>query len=219
MSYFNAWWTSRSYSVISLDEEDYFQSQGATVSLPRVKSWKIDGGPDTLIMFDFSNAEKLKFCTDGCSQYPFDLALLPITVPEMVLNFTFTPEILSMTKPYSLLQVTTITFSCMGLPDQLHRYLHLPNLKKLSFDSVYYFPLEDTTDQTKYKYTANPYAFLDSLFFQNIPGLESLSLRTTEVDDKLLANLQYCPRFRELRFIWSPIKEGRAHHVAYDELG
>jgi hypothetical protein len=173
--------------------DECFLPQGRMVSLPRVKSWRIVDGFDAILMFDFSNARRLDYTCDETT-HPFDLVLLPSNLSEMILAFNFTPEILSMPQPHSMPHINTMEFCFMDLPSHLQRYFHLPKLKRLILKDVTCRSSFDTIHTKE-----EPPIFLDPLFFQSVPDLEFLSLFKTPVDDKLLANLRYCPQFRELR--------------------
>jgi hypothetical protein len=91
----------------------------------------------------------------------------------------------------------------MDLPNHLQQYFHLPKLKRSILEDVTCRSSFDTI-HTKEE---SP-IFLDSLFFQSVPDLEVPSLFRTPVDDKLLANLRYCPQSRGLRIDTYHVFEG-----------
>jgi hypothetical protein len=167
-----------------------------TVFLPQVKSWKISGGHDTLHIFDFSAAERLDFSWDE-SPHPFKLTLFPPNLSEMVLSFEVIPKDLPIPSPYSMPHITTIKFESMDIPSHLQRYFHLPKLKRLYLDNItcrLSFDIDETWEDD-----TEPDMLLDPLFFQSVPELEFLSLYRMSVDDRVFANLQLCPQFRQLK--------------------
>jgi hypothetical protein len=158
--------------------------------------------------FDFSNVESLNLSSGGL--LPFD-HLIPF--PTSLISLTLKRDILSTVGlgnalPCVLPNLTTLRLLGTRIQGPFRNYFKVPRLRHLCISSVSSYPPEKSNRFGYQTDSSAPFdVIFDPPFFQGIPDLESLAIKSTTVEPHVPSNLQVCSQLQRLDLHYGAINE------------